>query len=190
VRDNNGRERNGDLHTQREVSDMSSRTSLEERVEPQSTRAEEREGSGKVLPSIPSLLGSLVLGVAALGWVALWFIDRGDCERDGVVLTCTSGAVQTEINLFWSAVLTVAGVVLVLRAVIGLVTRLRAVLSGNGPVRLPSGPPLMGPSDHALPPAGWLRDPEDPETLRFWDGSRWTDARAPVADGHEEPDRG
>jgi hypothetical protein len=26
-----------------------------------------------------------------------------------------------------------------------------------------------------LPPAGWHPDPDDPQLLRWWDGSRWTD---------------
>lgn len=32
----------------------------------------------------------------------------------------------------------------------------------------------------ALPPAGWHPDPEDPAQLRYWDGSAWTDHRAPA----------
>ena len=30
-----------------------------------------------------------------------------------------------------------------------------------------------------LPPADWYVDPEDPAQYRYWDGSRWTDHRAP-----------
>jgi hypothetical protein len=29
------------------------------------------------------------------------------------------------------------------------------------------------------PPAGWFADPDDPSQLRYWDGTRWTDHRAP-----------
>lgn len=32
-----------------------------------------------------------------------------------------------------------------------------------------------------LPPAGWYSDPQDPESLRFWDGSQWTDQTRPMA---------
>ena len=32
----------------------------------------------------------------------------------------------------------------------------------------------------ALPPAGWYDDPEHPGYLRYWDGSVWTDHRAPA----------
>jgi hypothetical protein len=31
-------------------------------------------------------------------------------------------------------------------------------------------------------PAGWYRDPDQPETQRYWDGEQWTDQRAPLAD--------
>jgi len=36
-----------------------------------------------------------------------------------------------------------------------------------------------------LPPADWHTDPEDPAQYRYWDGSRWTDHRAPR---HSVPD--
>ena len=32
-----------------------------------------------------------------------------------------------------------------------------------------------------LPPAGWYSDPQDPDSLRFWDGSQWTDQTRPMA---------
>jgi hypothetical protein len=32
-----------------------------------------------------------------------------------------------------------------------------------------------------LPPPGWYPDPNDPSTQRYWDGSQWTDSRAPGA---------
>lgn len=38
-------------------------------------------------------------------------------------------------------------------------------------------PPLPPPSPNA--PPGWHDDPDDPTSLRYWDGSRWTDQRAP-----------
>jgi hypothetical protein len=31
-------------------------------------------------------------------------------------------------------------------------------------------------------PAGWYDDPDDPDTKRYWDGSTWTDDRAPAWD--------
>jgi hypothetical protein len=31
-----------------------------------------------------------------------------------------------------------------------------------------------------LPPAGWHPDPEDPTQQRYWDGSAWTEHRAPA----------
>lgn len=37
-------------------------------------------------------------------------------------------------------------------------------------------PPL--PSPHGPPPS-WHPDPEDPHSLRWWDGQRWTDHRTP-----------
>src|SRR3954452_19944965 len=37
-------------------------------------------------------------------------------------------------------------------------------------------------------PAGWFPDPEDPSQQRYWDGTAWTDHRAPIG-GHpsQEP---
>lgn len=32
---------------------------------------------------------------------------------------------------------------------------------------------------HAAPPAAWYDDPQDPTSFRYWNGSRWTDHRAP-----------
>lgn len=37
-------------------------------------------------------------------------------------------------------------------------------------------PPLPQPS---TPPPGWHDDPQDPTSLRYWDGNQWTDNRAP-----------
>lgn len=31
-----------------------------------------------------------------------------------------------------------------------------------------------------LPPAGWYSDPQDPRSLRYWDGSTWTQHTAPI----------
>lgn len=43
-------------------------------------------------------------------------------------------------------------------------------------------------------PAGWYRDPDQPETQRYWDGEQWTDQRAPLAErsssGWVKPDGG
>jgi hypothetical protein len=39
-------------------------------------------------------------------------------------------------------------------------------------------------SDTPTPPAGWFPDPEEPNLIRYWDGSAWTDqrmARQPAA---------
>lgn len=37
------------------------------------------------------------------------------------------------------------------------------------------------PAPTAQTPAGWYADPNDPSTQRYWDGTRWTDNRAPGA---------
>ena len=34
-----------------------------------------------------------------------------------------------------------------------------------------------------LPPADWYSDPEDPDQFRYWDGSQWTEHRAPRYSG-------
>ena len=46
------------------------------------------------------------------------------------------------------------------------------------PTSMPTSPP-------AMPPPGWYADPEQPWTWRWWDGSRWTDLRAPMV--RDEP---
>jgi len=49
-------------------------------------------------------------------------------------------------------------------------------------VTAPTSPPLM-------PPPGWYHDPEQAWTWRWWDGSRWTERRAPQGAGqmHRDP---
>jgi hypothetical protein len=49
-----------------------------------------------------------------------------------------------------------------------------------------------------LPPAGWHDDPDDPASVRYWDGARWTNhrepkqppppKRLPPAGWHDDPD--
>jgi hypothetical protein len=34
-------------------------------------------------------------------------------------------------------------------------------------------------SEVSKPPADWYPDPEQPNMLRYWDGERWTEQRAP-----------
>ena len=35
-------------------------------------------------------------------------------------------------------------------------------------------------NEQTSPPAGWYPDPEDSGSTRYWDGTRWTDQRAPA----------
>ncbi len=35
-------------------------------------------------------------------------------------------------------------------------------------------------SDQSLPPAAWYADPQDPQSLRYWDGGAWTDQTRPL----------
>lgn len=37
---------------------------------------------------------------------------------------------------------------------------------------------------------GWYLDPDDQQTRRYWNGSRWTEARLPVKPGGDTPDYG
>ncbi len=115
------------------------------------------------LPSIPSALGSLVLGLAAWGWVALWFVDRGECEREGVILTCDSGQLETEINLVWSGVLVIVGLLAIVRGVVGLVLRIKDAMAPGGPSPRPTGPPPVGPPAAPVgPPAAPIAQPPPP----------------------------
>jgi hypothetical protein len=41
-----------------------------------------------------------------------------------------------------------------------------------------------------LPPAGWHPDPEDETSLRYWDGTQWTDSRAPRPQAAEDKGAG
>ena len=47
----------------------------------------------------------------------------------------------------------------------------------------PAAPMGDQPAEAAQPvpatPAGWYRDPENGEGLRWWDGARWTEQQAP-----------
>lgn len=38
-------------------------------------------------------------------------------------------------------------------------------------------------ADQPRPPAGWYPDPDQPVTQRYWDGSAWTEQRAPLQSG-------
>ena len=44
-------------------------------------------------------------------------------------------------------------------------------------------------ADAAPPPAGWYADPERPDTLRYWDGSQWTEHTHPGLPGAPPRDR-
>lgn len=48
---------------------------------------------------------------------------------------------------------------------------------------------MVTPDPPQTPPAGWFPDPEQPGTQRYWDGSQWTEQRAP-AGPTVEPDKG
>ncbi len=39
------------------------------------------------------------------------------------------------------------------------------------------------------PLRGWYDDPEDAGTVRYWDGNRWTESRAPVTTPDEKPEK-
>ncbi len=41
--------------------------------------------------------------------------------------------------------------------------------------------PTTGPVPGPMPPAGWFPDPQVPGQQRYWDGTRWTEHRAPGA---------
>lgn len=38
----------------------------------------------------------------------------------------------------------------------------------------------MGEQERGRPAAGWYPDPEMVDTVRYWDGTDWTDQRAPT----------
>jgi hypothetical protein len=40
--------------------------------------------------------------------------------------------------------------------------------------------PLSSDDGPSITPAGWYPDPEQSQTTRYWDGTRWTDQRAPA----------
>lgn len=45
-------------------------------------------------------------------------------------------------------------------------------------------------SENALPTAGWIDDPAEPETLRYWDGTAWTLSSAPKSSAITNPHTG
>lgn len=42
-----------------------------------------------------------------------------------------------------------------------------------------SAPPTPAAQPPSSPPADWYNDPSSPNSLRYWDGSSWTDQRGP-----------
>jgi hypothetical protein len=42
------------------------------------------------------------------------------------------------------------------------------------------------PTPNATPTPGWYPDPYDPETTRYWDGSKWTENRSQLRTGKEQ----
>ncbi len=52
-------------------------------------------------------------------------------------------------------------------------------ISGDAAVRGWGSPTWETRAVTGLPPAGWYDDPEQPEQLRYWSGSAWSEHRAP-----------
>ena len=64
-----------------------------------------------------------------------------------------------------------------------VVTGFVATLMGDGSATAASQPAsvMVGASAQQGIPAGWYRDPEGKPCQRYWDGTAWTDATAPLA---------
>lgn len=64
-----------------------------------------------------------------------------------------------------------------------VVTGFVATLMGDGSATAASQPDgvMVGASAQQGIPAGWYRDPEGKPCQRYWDGTAWTDATAPLA---------
>ena len=59
-------------------------------------------------------------GLLALGWVALWLIDAGTCEMEGIIWTCQKGSLVTEVNVVIAGLLVFFGLGALLRGILGL----------------------------------------------------------------------
>lgn len=135
-------------------------------------RALEEGEPDEEFPSIPSLLGSLVVGAAMLGWVGLWFasIQGDDCVREGIGLVCTGGGMRTEINLLIAGFLVISGVLAVLRGLLGLGFRIKEGASGRTmrpaaqPMAAPPPPPPVGRPPAVQPPPPVDLPPPPPPT--------------------------
>jgi hypothetical protein len=67
-------------------------------------------------------IGSLLLGIALVGWVVFWFVlvAGDDCSVDGLSYICVGGGVETTINLLVAVVSVVLGLVALVGGGLGI----------------------------------------------------------------------
>jgi hypothetical protein len=53
------------------------------------------------------------------------------------------------------------------------------IQAGDAPIHAEPVPTTVMQPPRQLPPPGWHDDPNDPTSLRYWDGTQWTENRAP-----------
>ena len=99
---------------------------------------------------------SVLIGAFLAAWVAyIIFSDARKLAARGVKVLRIG-----PVGWFWFSFL-----VLIVAGPLYLIKRSGAIREAG-----PGYPPGT-----RLPPAGWHPDPDDPQLLRWWNGSRWTD---------------
>jgi hypothetical protein len=90
------------------------------------TSTDHERNTDSIEPEVPkrrtvwSFLRNIGAGLLALGWAALWLIDAGTCELEGIIWTCQKGRLVTEVNIVMAGFLVLFGVGALLRGILGL----------------------------------------------------------------------
>ncbi len=120
---------------------MTTSTDHEKTTDSKTTDSIEPEEAKRV--TVWSFLGNIGAGLLALGWAALWLIDAGTCELEGIIWTCQKGILVTEVNIVMAGFLVLFGVGALLRGILGLASGAWKEPASTEPVEAPVAPPPL-----------------------------------------------